>query len=115
MIKKIIAISLLTAASFNALASAAVMRVINNSSETIVKIVVSPPYRTQYGNTDLLGNKYILPGNSEIVDPGDTTDANNECVLDVLAIGEHGNKWEKRMDVCNTTTWTLTGGGRKIK
>ena len=115
MIKKFIAISLLTAASFNVFASAAVMRVINNSSETVVKIVVSPTYRNQYGNTDLLGNKYILPGNSEVIDPGDTADANNECVLDVLAISENGSKWEKRMDVCNTTTWTLTGSGRKIR
>ena len=116
MIKKIIAIGVLSLVSFNTLATTAVFRVINNSSETIVKIVVSPIYRSQYGASDLLGNRLIRPGNSEIVDPGEFSDANNECVLDVLAIGENGGKWSKQIDVCETTTWTLTGGvSKKIR
>jgi hypothetical protein len=48
-----------------------------------------------------------------MVDPGLVADSNNECVLDVIAIGAEGPKWEKRFDVCVESSWTLIGGKRK--
>ena len=113
MFNKILAIVLLSVASINAMASNAMFRVMNNSSEPIAQIVVSPTYRNRHGKTNLLGTKIILPGNSEKVDPGDTTDSKNECLLDVRAIGQYGSKWDKRIDVCDTAIWTIDGGGAK--
>ena len=71
---------------------------------------VSPPNRTSYGTTDLLGANVIFPGEYGIVDPGRVRDSENRCVLDVLALGDNGSKWEQRLNVCELTTWTLTGG-----
>lgn len=65
----------------------AAFRVINESSETVVRIHVAPPSATRYGSTDLLGRSSIPPGYNITVDPGLVPDSNNECVLDVIAIG----------------------------
>jgi hypothetical protein len=91
----------------------AAFRVINESSETVVRIHVAPPSASRYGSTDLLGRSSLPPGYNVMVDPGLVADSNNECVLDVIAIGAEGSKWEKRFDVCVESSWTLIGGKRK--
>lgn len=97
-------------ASMTAGASNGVFRIINDSVESFIRVHVAPTSKSKYGRSDILGNRIIAPQNSAIVDPGDYADAENECMLDVLAIGENGSKWEKRFNVCEVTTWTLRGG-----
>lgn len=84
------------------------VRVVNNSSYTILSIKSSPTYRNSYGDTDLLGSSTVVrPGYQVSVD-FDSDDAENKCVQDILVQGTNGAKWSKRMNVCNTTSWTLT-------
>jgi hypothetical protein len=108
--KKFFISAIIALSAMSANATNGIFRIVNNSVEPIVNVYVSPPNRTQYGKTDLLGERVIYPGNSAVVDPGRVQDSENKCVLDVLALGDNGSKWEMRMNVCEVTTWTLTGG-----
>jgi hypothetical protein len=108
--KKFIIGAVIALATMTASASNGIFRIINNSVETIIRVHVAPPIRSSYGKNDILGSRLINPQESAIVDPGDFSDAENECLLDVMAIGENGSKWEKRFNVCEVTTWTLRGG-----
>lgn len=108
--KKFFISALIALSALSANASNGVFRIVNNSVEPIVRVYVSPPNRTSYGTTDLLGDGVIYPGAYGIVDPGRVRDSENRCVLDVLALGDNGSKWEQRLNVCELTTWTLTGG-----
>lgn len=82
----------------------------NNSNEAIARIHVSPPSAGSYGTTNLLGDGALPPGYNAWVDPGLVPDSQNECLLDVIAIGVNGGKWQKRFDVCEQSRWTLIGG-----
>lgn len=110
MFKKIIAGAVLAVASVAAFATNGAFIITNNSVEAINSVFVSPTNRSQYGRTDLLGNRVIPPGQQTVVDPGETMDAENQCLLDDVAIGVNGSRWEQRINVCTTTRWTLTGG-----
>lgn len=110
IISMVAGMAILTSGVVNA-GTRAAFRVINESSETVVRIHVAPPSASRYGSTDLLGRSSLPPGYNIMVDPGLTADSNNECVLDV--IGAEGSKWEKRFDVCVEPSWTLIGGKRK--
>ena len=99
IISMVAGMAILTSGVVNA-GTRAAFRVINESSETVVRIHVAPPSASRYGSTDLLGRSSLPPGFNITVDPGLTADSNNECVLDVIAIGAEGSKWEKRFDVC---------------
>lgn len=112
IISMVAGVAILTSGIVNA-GTRAAFRVINESSETVVRIHVAPPSASRYGSTDLLGRSSLPPGYNIMVDPGLTADSNNECVLDVIAIGAEGSKWEKRFDVCVEPSWTLIGGKRK--
>lgn len=108
--KKFFVSAIIALSAMSAHASNGIFRIVNNSVEPVVNVFVSPPNRSSYGTTDLLGDRVIYPGNSAVVDPGQVRDSENRCVLDVIALGDNGSRWEKRMNVCEVTTWTLTGG-----
>ena len=116
MKKIIIATALLALTATSAFATRAGFRVYNRSGQAVQKILVAPTYSSRYGSTDLLGDRILRPGSSIWVDPGLTDDSQNECLLDVIAIGVDGGKWEKRCDVCENSEWNLLGpAGRKIQ
>lgn len=100
-------------------ATRAGFRVYNRSNEAVQRIHVSPPSASNYGSSDLLGNQVLPPGYNIWVDPGQFPDSQNECVLDVIAIGANGGKWQKRFDVCENTEWNPYGpstpGVKKIQ
>lgn len=102
-------------AATSANATRAAFRVYNRSSVAVERIYVAPPSASRYGSTDLLGSQILQPGYNIWVDPGLVPDSNNECVLDVIAIGTNGSKWEKRFDVCSETEWNLLDGVRTIR
>jgi hypothetical protein len=83
------------------------VKIVNNSSVTVISVHSSPTYRESHGRIDLLG-QYVLRSGYNIHVDFDTADAENECVQDVLAKGEGGQTWRRRMNICTTTTWTLT-------
>lgn len=111
--KKTLLIALLCIASTAANATRAGFRVYNRSSEAIQRIHVAPPSARTYGSSDLLGDQILQPGYNIWVDPGLFPDSQNECLLDVIAIGVNGSKWEKRFDVCEESQWNLLGGNGK--
>ncbi len=82
------------------------VKVINESRYRVISINVSPPYRNKYGSQDLLGRNTLSPGYNIVIN-FDVGDAENTCLLDIRANGPDGIKWEKRMDVCTETEWTL--------
>lgn len=88
--KKFFISALIALSAMSANASNGVFRIVNKSVEPIVRVYVSPPNRTSYGTTDLLGANVIFPGEYGIVDPGRVWDSENRCVLDVLALGDNG-------------------------
>ena len=100
-----LAASMLTATHATAGARSTV-KIVNNSSVTVVSVHSSPTYRTVDGRIDLLGQYVLLSGYNIRVD-FNTADAENECVQDVVARGVNGQHWKRRMNVCTTTTWTL--------
>jgi hypothetical protein len=115
MMLKQVTMSLLIAACGVANATQARFKVINSSSEPIERILVSPAYSREYGTTNLLGNAVLFSGKQVVVDPGLVPDSDNECLLDVIAIGTQGSRWKKRMDVCMGQDWQLTGGKESKK
>ena len=110
MLKKIIAGAVLAMSAVAAFATNGAFVVVNESVEPIKHIFVSPPSRSQYGRTDLLGDRMIPPGSHAVVDPGEVLDSEGQCLLDVIAVGDNGSKWRRQINVCTTTRWTLSGG-----
>ena len=108
IISMVAGVAILTSGIVNA-GTRAAFRVINESSETVVRIHVAPPSASRYGSTDLLGRSSLPPGYNIIECVLDVI----AIVLDVIAIGAEGSKWEKRFDVCVEPSWTLIGGKRK--
>ncbi|MBL8331044.1 MAG: hypothetical protein JNJ71_19560 [Rubrivivax sp.] len=82
------------------------VKIVNNSSYTIVSVHSSPQHREVYGSIDLLGRYSLRPGYSIEVD-FDSADAENKCWQDVLAKSSNGVEWKKTMNVCKEVRWTL--------
>lgn len=82
------------------------VKVVNESSHTIIAIYSSPRYRSSYGDTDLLGRHVLRSGYQVAVD-FNTDDAENECWQDVFAKSSGGQRWRKTMNICRESTWTL--------
>jgi malate/lactate dehydrogenase len=84
------------------------IKIINNSSSSVLSIYSSPKYRNTYGSVDLLGRNTVLRSGYYIYVDFDSTDAEDECVQDVMAKSSNGSKWTHTMNICTTTSWTLT-------
>jgi hypothetical protein len=82
------------------------VKVINESSRTVVAIHSSPRHRTSYGETDLLG-RYTLRSGYQVDVDFDTRDAENKCWQDVVAKAADGAVWRKSMNICEESRWTL--------
>jgi len=79
---------------------------VNNESPTaIVEIHASPIYDDDVG-IDVLYDEIIYAGDDLVVN-FNSRSAHGECLLDVLAIGADGRRWQRRMDVCRQIEWTL--------
>lgn len=98
--------ALLSAAAPAHASARSTVKVVNESSRTIVAIHSSPRYRSSYGDTDLLGSHVLRSGYHIYVD-FDTRDAEDECWQDVIAEGTGGTRWKKTMNICREASWTL--------
>jgi hypothetical protein len=85
------------------------VRIFNKSGYDVYGIYVSPTYRTGYGGNDLLGDTILHSGYNIRID-FNVNDAEDECVLDVMAKTKSsiGFKWKKRINVCTESEWILT-------
>jgi hypothetical protein len=81
-------------------ANHATLRVVNNSSSSIVKFYSSPYWARRY-SSDRLGNYVIRPGEYWVVDLSDGE--TNNCLYDVKVIMRNGQIFEDRIDVCGKT------------
>lgn len=101
-----VASSSLSASDANA--ADARIRIYNRSSYDIYSIQVSPTFRRHYGSQDLLGRTVLLSGYNVVVD-FDVHDAENECVLDVIAKTSKADnrEWRSRLNVCRASSWDL--------
>lgn len=107
MLSKILITAALAAASFSTFAlGRAEVRVINDSDYTVWEIYTSPSYSSSYGRRDLLGGTIIRSGYSRVIN-FDVPDADDQCEQDVIAKTQDGRKWQKRLNVCEASTWRL--------
>ena len=82
------------------------VRIFNRSSYTVFSIHVSPTHKDAFGRQDLLGSDTLDAGYNRRIN-FNVRDAENFCVLDILAEGSGTKKWTKRINVCEEATWTL--------
>lgn len=107
MLSKLITAAALAVTCFSAAAlGRAEMVVINDSDYTIWEIFTSPTYSNSYGTRDLLGGNIIRSGSRRVIN-FNVPDADDECVQDVIAKTKDGRKWEKRINICESSSWRL--------
>lgn len=84
-----------------------VVTIINDSEHTVLSVHTAPTHRSRYGDTDLLGSSTTLRPGYQVQVDFNVPDAENLCLQDVVAISTSGQRWQKRMDICATSTWRL--------
>lgn len=88
-------------------AGRSVVTIINESEHTVLSVHTAPTHRSRYGDTDLLGSSTMLRPGFQVQVDFNVPDAENLCLQDVVAISTTGQRWQKRMDICATSTWRL--------
>ena len=81
--------------------------IINESGHTVLSVHTAPTHRTRYGDTDLLGSSTVLRPGYQVQVDFNVPDAENLCLQDVVAMANNGQRWQRRMDICSTSTWRL--------
>lgn len=81
-------------------ATHATLKVVNDSSSSIIQFYAAPYWTKRYGS-DRLGTYIIRPGQYWYVDLSDGETDN--CLYDVKVILKNGQIFEDRLDVCNGT------------
>ncbi|MEL6383528.1 MAG: hypothetical protein AAFQ89_13970 [Cyanobacteria bacterium J06626_18] len=88
-----------------ALAEAIQFTLINDSSQEVYYLYVSPS-ASEFWGEDLLGDTVIASGASEeiIIDDGSDT-----CMYDLLAVSDSGDEVEEyELDLCEISTYTIS-------
>lgn len=80
-------------------ANHATLKVVNNSSSSIIKFYASPYWAKTYPS-DRLGDYIIRPGEVWSVD---LSERDTNCLYDVKVVLRNGKIFEDRMNVCGKT------------
>jgi hypothetical protein len=80
---------------------------VNRSSESILKVNISPIDATGWG-PDLLGKDVILSGSKQLFNPG----SSNGCLFDVRVVYQSNREEERRsVNLCETEALAFNGSG----